>query len=140
MTTITAWIATHSDGATCTVATTTANCPRNHNYTTPTEATGTKGLLITTAGELAIAAFAELEDYQRAVGGYIETVSLDDRHDIVANEEGLSHGLPLNLLASRIAKRPLLGDVVIIGANNATGDFVDIDDTLVDSIRRSTAA
>lgn len=91
--TITTWIATHSDGTTCTVATTTADCSHNHTYTAPTEAPGTKGLLITTAGELAIAAFAELEDYQRAVGGYIETVSLDDRHDLIANEEGHAWGL-----------------------------------------------
>ena len=93
--TITAWIATHSDGTTCTIATTTANCPQNHAYTVPAEAAGTKGLLITTGGELAIAAFAGLEDYQRAVGGYIETVSIDDHTDIVANEEGLIHRLPL---------------------------------------------
>lgn len=139
MTTITTWIATHSDGTTCTVATTAANCPHNHTYTLPAEAPGAKGLLITTAGELAIAAFAELEDYQRAVGGYIETVSIDDRHDLIANEEGLIHGLPLNLLASAIAKRPLVGDAVLIGVDNASGDFVDVDDALVDGIRRSLA-
>ncbi|WP_061018323.1 DUF3846 domain-containing protein [Microbacterium sp. CCH5-D1] len=138
--TITAWIATHSDGTTCTVATTTANCPHNHTYTAPTDAPGTKGLLITTAGELAIAAFAELEDYQRAVGGYIETVSLDDRHDLIANEEGLIQRLPMNLLASTIAKRPLVGDVVIVGFDDASGDFVDVDDSIVDSIRRAFSA
>ena len=140
MTTITAWIATHSDGKTCTVATTTADCPHNHTYTLPTETPGTKGLLITTAGELAIAAFAELEDYQRAVGGYIETVTLDDRHDLIANEEGLIQRLPLNILASAIAQRPLVGDVVIVGADNASGDFVDVDDAIVDRIRRLSGA
>lgn len=140
MTTITAWIATHSDGTTCTVATTTADCPHNHSYALPAEAPGTKGLLITTAGELAIAAFAELEDYQRAVGGYIETVTLDDRHDLIANEEGLIHRLPLNILASAIAQRPLVGDVVIVGADNTTGDFVDVDDTIVDRVRRLSGA
>ncbi|MEV8135189.1 DUF3846 domain-containing protein [Microbacterium aurantiacum] len=138
--TITAWVATHSDGTTCTVATTTANCPHNHTYTAPTDAPGTKGLLITTAGELAIAAFAELEDYQRAVGGYIETVNLDDRHDLIANEEGLIQRLPMNLIASAIAKRPLVGDVVIVGFDDASGDFVDVDDTIVDSIRRTLSA
>lgn len=30
------WIATHSDGTTCRIATTTADCPRQHEY----EATG----------------------------------------------------------------------------------------------------
>jgi len=138
--TITTWIATHSDGTTCTVATTTADCSHNHTHTAPTEAPGTKGLLITTTGELAIAAFAELEDYQRAVDGYIETVSLDDHHDLIANEEGLIQHLPMNLLASAIAKRPLVGDVVIVGFDDASGDFVDVDDSIVDSIRRTLNA
>ena len=140
MTTITAWIATHSDGTTCTVATTTADCPHNHTYTAPAEAPGTKGLLITTAGELAIAAFGELEDYQRAVGGDIESVSLDNRHDLVVNEEGLIHRLPLNYLASAVARRPLVGDVVLIGVDNTSGDFVDVDDTMIDIARRILGA
>lgn len=138
--TTTGWIATHSDGTTCTVATTTANCPQNHSYTVSADAAGTKGLLITTGGELTIAAFADLEDYQRAVGGYIETVDIDERHDIVANEEGLIHRLPLNILASAIAKRPIVGDVVIVGVDNDSGEFVDVDNALVDRIRRTTPA
>lgn len=133
--TITTWIATHSDGTTCTVATTTADCPHNHRYATPAETAGTKGLLITTAGELAIAAFAELEDYQRAVGGYIETVTIDDRHALIANEEGLIHRLPINPLASAI-----VGDVVLVGTDDASGEFVDVDDSLVDGIRRALRA
>jgi hypothetical protein len=138
--TITTWIATHSDGTTCTVATTTADCPHNHRYATPAETAGTKGLLITTAGELAIAAFAELEDYQRAVGGYIETVTIDDRHALIANEEGLIHRLPINPLASAIAQRPIVGDVVLVGTDDASGEFVDVDDSLVDGIRRALRA
>lgn len=89
---------------------------------------------------MAVAVAACEADYQRAVGGYIETVSLDDRHDLIANEEGLIQRLPMNLLASAIAKRPLVGDVVIVGFDDASGHFVDVDDSIVDSIRRTLSA
>jgi len=46
----------------------------------------------------------------------------------------------MNLLASAIAKRPLVGDVVIVGFDDASGDFVDVDDSIVDSIRRTLSA
>ncbi|MDZ5146298.1 DUF3846 domain-containing protein [Microbacterium testaceum] len=138
--TITTWIATHIDGSTCTITTTSANCPENHSYTQAADAPGTKGLLITMAGELALAGFNRLEDYQRAVGGDIETLTLDASHDIIANAEGLRHRLPINPLGSAIAQSPLGGDIIIIGADNSSGEFVDIDQTVVDRIRRWSGA
>jgi hypothetical protein len=132
-------IATHSDGTSCAIATSTGDCSRNHTYAAAAEpAEGVKGLLITTAGEIAIGAFADLADYQRAVGGYITTVDIDERHNMIANDEGLIQQLPFNLLASAIARRPLVGNVVIVGSDNAAGKFVDVDEHLVDGIRRAT--
>ncbi|WP_417541404.1 DUF3846 domain-containing protein [Microbacterium maritypicum] len=137
MTTLTNEIATHSDGTICATATTTADCPHNHTYTAAeTPATGVKGLLVSTTGEIAIAAFTELEDYQRAVGGYITTVELDERHDAIANDEGLIYKLPFNLLASMLTRRPLVGNVVIVGFDRRTGEFVDVDPSVVEHARR----
>lgn len=135
-------IATHSDGTTCTIATTTGDCPSNHKYTAAAEpAAGTKGLLITTDGQLTIAAFADLADYQRAVGGYIETVELEDgQHDLIVNEEGLLIGLPFNQLASVIGHRPLVGNAVLVGFNRSSGEHVDVDADLVDKIRAAVGS
>ena len=134
-------IATHSDGTTCAIATTTGTCDRNHTYTETAEpAEGAKGILITTAGEVIVAAFTGLADYQRAVGGWITTVELDEHHDMIANDEGLIERLPLNYRASVIAGRPLVGNVVIIGCDNTSGEFVDIDERLVARVRRTVGA
>lgn len=135
-------IATHSDGTTCTLATTTGDCPDNHTYTAASEpAPGTKGLLITTDGQLTITAFADLADYQRAVGGYIETVELEDgRHDLIVNEEGLIIGLPLNPLASMIGRRPLVGNAVLVGFNPRSGENLDVDEELVNKIRTAVGS
>lgn len=140
--TITNEIATHSDGTTCTLATTTGDCPDNHNYTAASEpAPGTKGLLITTDGQLTITAFADLSDYQRAVGGLIETVELEDgRHDLIVNEEGLIIRLPLNQLASMIGRRPLVGNAVLVGFDPRTGENVDVDENLVNKIRSAVGS
>lgn len=132
-------IATHSDGTVCEIATTTGDCPSNHAYSAAAvPAAGVKGLLITTEGQVAVAAFNGLEDYQRAVGGYIETVELDGGHDLIANEEGLIQRLPLNRLASTIAQRPIVGNAILIGFQASTGEFVDVDEDLADSIRQLT--
>ncbi|KDA04635.1 hypothetical protein DC31_05755 [Microbacterium sp. CH12i] len=93
----------------------------------------TNGLLITTGGQVTDATFTGLEDYQRAVGGYIETVDIDGNHDLIANEEGLIQQLPLNRLASLIARRPIVGNAVVVGFKSS--EFVDIDDELAGTIR-----
>jgi len=140
MTTLTNETATHSDGTTCAIATTSADCPLNHTYAAAeTPAAGVKGLILSTTGEVAIAAFADLADYQRAVGGYITTVQLDERHDVIANDEGLIYKLPFNTLASVLARQPLVGNVVIVGFNRGTGEFGDVSQSIVDGIRREFA-
>ena len=54
-----------------------------------------------------------LEELQKAVGGLIEVVYLQDAIMII-NQEGLVHGLQYNMLASEIAIQPIVGNVVLL--------------------------
>lgn len=84
--------------------------------------------------------FRDLADYQRAVGGYIETVHLDEHPlVIVANEQGKINRLPVNRRATclwwllnptGIGGDVLVGDVVILGGA-ADGDMGDVPKTLI---------
>ena len=64
---------------------------------------------------------ALLKTLQEYVGGYIERVNLGDR-DLVVNEEGLIHGLPVNETATLLVNpnlgpvrlMPIVGDVVLL--------------------------
>ena len=61
-----------------------------------------KGLVITTENKMQVREFGEpaYENIGKAVGGWIEVVhpkGLPDPFCMVVNEEGLLHGLPLNL-------------------------------------------
>lgn len=141
-------IATHADGTTCELATTTGSCPLHHRYTAAaTPANGVKGLLITPLVQTSIGSYGNLEhgesglaDYQRAVGGWITTLQLDEHHDMIVNDEGIEKRLPLNLLATAIAAQhghgqPLLGNAVIVGVDHTKGEFVDIDPEFVAAVR-----
>jgi hypothetical protein len=64
---------------------------------------------------------ATLSDMQKAVGGYIEPVDVDD-FTVMVNEEGLLIDLPLNLIASALSGRQLVGDVCIVGQPDAYGN------------------
>jgi hypothetical protein len=69
----------------------------------------------------------DLENFQRYVGGYIETVSLfkeEKGHPgvvLICNEEGIPKGLPYNC---RIAGIPIFGDFVIVGTKG--DEFCDV--------------
>jgi len=56
-----------------------------------------------------------LEEMQEAVGGLIEIVYLD-LHDriMVVNEEGLLRDLPRNHVASILAKKTIVGNVIVM--------------------------
>ena len=57
-----------------------------------------------------------LKELQAAVGGYIEHVNLDHTGEdqvMVVNEDGKSLELPINKVASLIACRPIVGDVLV---------------------------
>lgn len=56
------------------------------------------------------------------VGGWFDAVS----HEAVVgyvNDEGLLIGLPVNVIASALFSRPLVGDCVIVGALNERGEY-----------------
>jgi len=79
--------------------------------------------------------FETLEQYQDAVGGWIEAVDVPDREvTLFVNEEGLVLGLPFNRRATyfwwhfvpHVASRArLVGDVVLVGWPNQHGDSTD---------------
>ena len=54
-----------------------------------------------------------LEEAQGVVGGYVEVVRLN-KGKMLVNEDGISLGLELNMLASIIAEQPILGTVAIV--------------------------
>lgn len=56
-----------------------------------------------------------LEKLQEVVDGYIESVPIpgSDTGVLIVNEEGLLRGLGVNEMASLIAGRPIVGDVVV---------------------------
>ena len=62
-----------------------------------------------------------LENLQRIVGGYIETLSLQDGILIICNEEGKLRGLKANL---RIGRDEIVGNLIICGVKG--DDFGDI--------------
>lgn len=58
----------------------------------------------------------KLEEMQKAVGGYIEVVSvyLDPNHLLIVDEEGLLKHLPLNHIATLLAGRAIVGPAMLI--------------------------
>ena len=63
-----------------------------------------------------------LEGLQKAVGGYIETVYLDDYVVLVCNEEGKLIGLPGN---RSLGNDIIAGTFFVVGSND-DGDFVSL--------------
>jgi hypothetical protein len=82
--------------------------------------------------------FAELEDYQAAVGGWIEAVDLLDLGvTIYVNDEGRLNGLPFNSRVSFLwwyhapearQSAMLLGDAVLVGMPDRRGNATDLPD------------
>jgi hypothetical protein len=90
----------------------------------------TTGILITTRGLVEQRDFSGLEDYQAAVGGYIESIFslVDDRIQGFANEDGIFTGLETNVIASIVFGRYLVGDIVVIGPADEEGRTTDVSD------------
>ena len=74
----------------------------------------------------------ELEALQKAVGGYIETVTIAKDCCLVVDEEGLLKGKPLNHTASRLGG-PLVGDVLVCGVEY--DHFVDVPDGMIQMMK-----
>lgn len=55
----------------------------------------------------------DLKTLQDAVGGYIEAVTITPNMTMFCNEEGLLRGLPLNIMATGMSGRHIVGDVVV---------------------------
>ena len=62
-----------------------------------------------------------LENLQKHVGGYIETVTIAEDAVIICNEEGLLLDLPYNCT---ICGRPFVGDIIMCGVQG--DEFADI--------------
>ena len=72
-----------------------------------------------------------LEAFQKAVGGYIETVRIAEDLLIVCNEEGLINNLPFN---TKVCGYPLFGTVVGLGIK---GDgFASLKAACIPAVRR----
>ena len=55
-----------------------------------------------------------LEDAQAFVEGWVEPVGLPNGDLLLINEEGVMRGLPVNEIASVIARQPILGNAMVI--------------------------
>ena len=69
----------------------------------------------------------KLDELKSIVNGYIEVVVLDRYSNnenliMIVNEEGLLKDLPVNLFASQIAQKHIVGDVLVC-KSNSTGDI-----------------
>lgn len=88
--------------------------------------------------------FGELEDYQRAVGGWIEAVDLPSiGATLFVNEEGLLRGLPFNRRAAFLwwhcvpqarGKARLVGDAALVGSPDKSGESTDLSPALMTSL------
>ncbi|SIS19789.1 DUF3846 domain-containing protein [Microbacterium sp. RURRCA19A] len=80
-----------------------------------------------------------LEDYQRAVGGWIEAVDIPDLGvTIYVNEEGLIRDLPFNRRATFLWRfhvpqardARLVGDIVVVGLADDDGENTELPEDL----------
>ena len=76
-----------------------------------------------------------LENLQKTVGGYIETVTLDNGVVLICNEEGKLRDMPYNFSALCSAhaydayvewREQLFGTVIVCGTNPTKDTFADI--------------
>ena len=59
-----------------------------------------------------------IQDLQNAVAGWVETIRVPFTGKLMAvNEEGRLHQLPLNVSASTMALKEIVGDVVLCDPN-----------------------
>lgn len=70
--------------------------------------------------------YYSLAELQKIVGGYIEIISMPDRHGqppggmvMVLNEEGKIHDLPINETATELASRDTIVGTVLICQYNS---------------------
>lgn len=110
-----------------------------------------RGLVVPAAEDAAIELrdFAQLDDYQAAVGGYIEPVDIPSLGiTVYVNEEGLLRQLPFNSRATFLwwyevhearQSAMLVGDAVIVGIPDRRGESTDVPQSLVDILTKAGA-
>lgn len=67
--------------------------------------------------------------------GYVEIITLPDSRQMLINADGRIMGMPLNMEASDIAQRHIVGNVVILdgmrNGNNKEDKMIGIDDRVL---------
>ena len=81
-----------------------------------------------------------LKSLQKVVGGYIECIPHTHefpKMEALVNEEGLIHNLPPNILASRLLNYPVVGNCILVLAQELMGDEPEESDRPSDSVIQS---
>jgi hypothetical protein len=109
-------------------------------------ATEIQGLRVRTNGKIEKIYNVELGEMQRAVGGYIELLPIDEKlhgFSVYINEEGRVKEQPLNMSMSLFLLRnnvwpgldtPIHGDVLILGPVDEDGESTSVPDDLFDRL------
>lgn len=75
----------------------------------------------------------KLEKLRETIGGgWLEAITRDDWHMYV-DEEGLLKELPQNQRASKLARRTLVGDAIVLG-HTAQGDEANVPKKVLDAV------
>jgi hypothetical protein len=99
------------------------------------------GIQITTDGDIRVREYTNetaLDVMQSVVGGYITMAPVSDRWfgkiEMLANDEGLLMGLPINPLATSLAMYPIVGDVFIHGVADDEGSPTPVHPEFIDLV------
>ena len=72
-----------------------------------------------------------LESFQKAVGGYIETLTVCEDLVLIVNEEGLLRGMPFNC---KVCGQPFVGTVVAVATER--DEFASIPERFIPMVLR----
>lgn len=98
----------------------------------------TAGFSLDVDGNVLSVELRKIEDYQQVVGGWIEGVGLG-LGTMYVNEEGKLKNLPLNPVATKLARASssifaadyIAGDVVLVGPADPEGEDTNVRDELL---------
>ena len=86
-----------------------------------------KAILIKASGESGpVEVENTLEALQKAVGGYIETITLSPECVMIVDEEGRLKGKPENIKATQASSMNIVGDALVCGIDGE--EFTDVPD------------
>lgn len=75
----------------------------------------------------------DLKAIQESIGGHFETVRLIDDAVLLVDEEGLLKGLSINVIASCITHRHIVGPALAVGVDGE--EFCDLPDDVCTRIK-----